>query len=240
MVTLIVKGDSDGPASFLIHQHLLCNASPFFKAAFQGEGTEQGQNSLCLPSVDYDTMNHVVPWLYSGHLSREAGEVDICSLHWIAAQLDTFALTYELSGLIDEAVGLLEDYLGQCSSSEKSNALPNVDQIVEIYRKSPATNAMRKFVVEFFATALGPSWYAHRKLVKDYPQKCPEFTADLLKAFGQKTMNLENQIAGLIRSNSELKSSRDQYVQERRELHQRVDDLQEYIWENCDDDPRDI
>ncbi|KAM0794026.1 hypothetical protein BDR22DRAFT_902504 [Usnea florida] len=193
MVALVVKGDSDGPASFFIYQHLLCNASPFFKAAFQGEGTEQGQTSLCLPSVDHDTMNHVVPWLYSGDLSREAGEVDIRSLFWIAAQLNTFALTYELSGLTDEAIGLLEHYLEHFPSSEKlTNALPNVEQIVEIYRKSPATNALRIFVVEFFATALGPSWYAHGKLVKDYPQKCPEFTADLLKALGQKTIELKN------------------------------------------------
>ena len=240
MVTLLVKGDSDGPASFLIHEHLLRNASPFFKAAFQGENAEEEQSLLGLGDVDYDTMNHFVPWLYSGHLSREAGEVDVCSLYWIAAQLNTFALTYELSGLIDEAVGLLEGYLGKYFPSDKSNALPNVDQIIEIYRKSPATNAMRKFVVKTFATGLQPSWYAHGKLVKDYPQKCPEFTADLFQALGKKTMNLDNQIAHLTTSNENLEDRRNQYSQKLQESRERVEELEEYLQQNCDVDPRDI
>ena len=239
MVTLYVKDDKYGSKGFSIHEHLLCNASPFFKTAFQGDFAE-GQTSLCLADVDYDTVNHLVPWLYSGRLSREAREVDLCSLYRVAARLNTFALTYELSGLTEEALSVMKGCSARSRDTDNPNWLPDVSHIAEIYKKSPASNPMRRFVVEAYGTKLQPSWYASGNLTNEYLKKCPQFIVDVFVESGKKTISLEDQIAVLTTSNADLKSSRDEYVRECRQSDRRVDELEGYLSQNCDVDPRDI
>ena len=226
MVTLLVKDDNDGSTVFSIHENLLCNASPFFKAAFQGDILEEGQTSLCLPSVDYDTMNHFVPWLYSGRLSREAGEAELCSLYWVAARLNTLALTYELSGLTEEAVTLLKGNLERRSPFVELDVLPSPDQIFEIYRKSPATNALRKFVVELFGTKLNSSWHAKEKFTIHYPQKCPEFTVDLVVE---------------LRRNTDIEQAKHRTSEEEKAKAQnKLYKVEDYLWDHHEVDINDV
>lgn len=242
MVTLFAKDGSDESKTFAIHEHLLCNASPFFQTAFRGDFAEEGQKSLCLRDVDYDTLNHFVPWLYSGRLSREAGQVELHSLHWIAARLNIFAITYQLSGLTEEVVALVKGYLDNLQTTDKSGALPDADQIVEIYRKSPDSNLLRKFVVQLFVVELQPSWYASGKLVAEYSQKCPGFTTDLFEELGKKThyseVELRTQIFDLKEKNRLVRESRDKYLQESEEVQEKLDDLEDYLAQNTDIDPK--
>lgn len=244
MVTLYVEDGKDESQTFTVHEHLLCNASPIFKSALQEASAEESETSLCLHDADYDTLKHFVPWLYSGRLSREAGELEYNALYWVAAQLNTVAITYELSGLTEEAVTLVNSYMDNPRTSDRSYLLPSADQVAEIYRKSTATNAMRKLVVDLFGTKPQPSWHAEGNVRNEYIKKCPEFIADLFVELGKKTMNsekeLRSQIAVLTTKNANLKSSRDQYVQESRQSDRRVEELEEYLSQNCDVDPRDI
>ena len=233
MVTLYVEDDKDGSQSFAVHEHLLCNASPFFKAALEKPSTEEEQRSLSLQDVDANTLNHFVPWLYSGRLSREVGELEPSALYWVAARLNTFALTHELSGLAEEAMALVKSVLDDPRTAAKSNGLPDADQIAEIYRKSPATNPLRKFVIGFFGTQLQPSWYVNGNLTNEYLKRCPEFILDLFVQLGCRTRDLEYSSANLRRSNN-------LYVQERNKAQQRIEEVENYLEQNYDIDPRDI
>ncbi|MDI1488142.1 MAG: hypothetical protein OHK93_007416 [Ramalina farinacea] len=130
--------------------------------------------------------------------------------------------------------------LVRARDTDKPNWLPDVNHIAEIYRKSPASNPMRRFVVEAYGTKLQPSWYAGGNLTNEYLKKCPGFIVDVFVESGKKTISLENQIAVLTTSNADLKSSRDEYVQEYRQSDRRVDQLEDYLRDVKDIDPRDI
>lgn len=59
---------------FIIHKGLLCEASPFFKAAFTLKFEEYRTGTMSLPEDDVDTFNPFVRWLYSGNLAYDDGD----------------------------------------------------------------------------------------------------------------------------------------------------------------------
>lgn len=62
MITLYVGNDRE---VFHVHQNLLCNASPVFKAALTGNFRESSDHSMDLPEEDVASVNRLLSWLYA-------------------------------------------------------------------------------------------------------------------------------------------------------------------------------
>ncbi|KAL8990915.1 MAG: hypothetical protein Q9169_007996, partial [Polycauliona sp. 2 TL-2023] len=59
-------------ALFHVHKGLICESSPFFKAAFTGEFKEEKSGSMLLDEDDPHLFGHVVQWLYHGKLKAHS------------------------------------------------------------------------------------------------------------------------------------------------------------------------
>ena len=73
MVTIFV-GKSKRP--FYLHLDLLCDASPFFKAAFAGNFKEASEKTMQLPDVRESTFELFADWLYYQRYEMLPGEDD--------------------------------------------------------------------------------------------------------------------------------------------------------------------
>ena len=54
----------------MVHKRLLCQNSPYFEAAFNGNFKEASENRLELPDESSDVAEEFVFWLYTGYLSK--------------------------------------------------------------------------------------------------------------------------------------------------------------------------
>ncbi|KAK4692922.1 hypothetical protein P7C71_g4377, partial [Lecanoromycetidae sp. Uapishka_2] len=185
VVTLLVGIEK---ALFNVHEELLFNASPVFKAALSGRFSEANTRSMELPDDDVDTVERMVQWIYTKHLSLTAVTSDVTSseCYWQLAHLNTLADKYDITALKNAIIDkMFELYL-----SLKRN--PNVGKppqpllIQYIYSNTTETSAFRKALVAWYdCGGVNMDWYkrpAARRLLIELP----EFATDLAIAFALK------------------------------------------------------
>ena len=82
-------------ASFYVHENILCSASPFFKAAFNGNFKEAAEGDISLPEDDPETFERFLQYLYtkSYNLSSYATDkLEACQRQtWEYVKLYVFA-----------------------------------------------------------------------------------------------------------------------------------------------------
>lgn len=127
--------------AFSIHMSLLCNTSPYFRAAFKGGFYEGASRTLELPEEDVDVFEHFQLWLYSGSIlekHEQAKDIiwDVLIALWI------FGESRGIPELQNTAMDTLIDKTWEMHTL-KTHVLP------VIYESTPDKSALRQFHIDW-------------------------------------------------------------------------------------------
>jgi hypothetical protein len=118
IVTLIV-GEGDKSASFAVYENVLCEASPFFKAACKPEWIKPEDSVTKLPEDDPNVVQGMIYWIYHNEICLPAElnktsssgytEKDAMELTWgVLVRTYILGQKYQIPGLQNDAIdGLL-------------------------------------------------------------------------------------------------------------------------------------
>ena len=129
-------------ALFHVHKGLICNASAYFKAAFEGEFKEASEQLLDLPEERPQMFKRFLLWLYSGSIIESPKET--CDkIHW----KDLFGLyifgdARSIPALQNAVIDALID---KC---EQTDAIPT-HYFVYIYDNTVDKSPLRRLVVDW-------------------------------------------------------------------------------------------
>ncbi|KAK0515911.1 hypothetical protein JMJ35_001945 [Cladonia borealis] len=181
IVTLNVGLDKH---TFHVHQALLFEYSPVFKAAFSGKCRESSERCMALPEDDPETVERFMQWLYFKSIGLTKGVSpetwDECSLQ--LARLNTLADKFDVgllkNSIIDELFAL----------AKIAAWLPETPVIAYIYENTTETSSLRKLIVEWHVWQIDYDWYTHSDTRADL-KTMPAFVADLAIAMSRRVQD---------------------------------------------------
>ena len=178
-MTLYVGADK---SVFHVHQNLLFDASPVFKAAFSGNFREASERSMPLPDDDKDLIGSMIKWLYTKKLhltipvSKETSNVCYMEL----AKLNALAEKYDILSLRNDII----DEFFELSKSPKNFQPPQIPPIKHVYDTTSERSSLRKLMVAWYAYHINFAWY-ERDITKDtLAEISPDFAIDLAIELG--------------------------------------------------------
>ena len=177
MVTLLV-GELETP--FCVHMGLLCDASHFFKSAFEGPATfkETIDKAMKLPDDNVKTIHRMVQWLYykqisfdSEALDKSDGEAQVPYL-----QLSSLYVAADKYGLIQLKNQIIDIFLIIVQGEDYF--CPGDVVIKYIYSNTTEGSGLRDLILEMHVWRVHPKW-----LIRDSKAlllSLPEFAIDLV------------------------------------------------------------
>lgn len=131
----------------MIHKEILCQQSPYFKAAFTDHWKEGQENLITLNEVNPGLLSaFVMDWFYTGQLLKKYsagnGRTDL-----LLVEAYIFADRYDVPGLRREIV---DNFYTACIS-EKENTLVRYKVIVKAFNNLPATSKLCCFLLDLYA-----------------------------------------------------------------------------------------
>jgi hypothetical protein len=160
---------------FTVQKALLCNSSPYFKAALNGPFIEGQTQTIDLDDEDPSIFRTYVAWLYQGRLNSQDIEEDLhdprdFEIH--IAELVVFADKRDIGELKNDAISMLLNYL------QKSQYFASLEIIKRIYNmpKSTEINELRRLLAQE-EVCFG------RRLEKQIDHWHPEFMAEIIKVY---------------------------------------------------------
>ena len=162
---------------FLVHENLLCDASPVLRAAFQGNFAEAGTKSMTIKNLDVGMVNVFLGWLYSDKRFPEKPDTIDAEQVWFLnmARLAVVADVYQIEGLGDSVI----DHLVRVSWLN-----PPQWPIVEfIYENTSGQSILRRWIVAIYVERTNYNWFC---LDTTNLAVLPEFANDVAKAFGRQ------------------------------------------------------
>ena len=180
-VTLIV---GESRTMFQIHEAVLFNVSPVFRAAFTSDFKESAERQMSLPEDDAELFNLMVEWLYSRHydMSPPTGDRYIdCARFMQPTRLYVLADKYAITKLKNHIAEILFSAM-----KLRGSAGPDTDTVAYAYRNLPRTSGFRKLLVDFHACNIKHDWYEQASS-KRFLQKNPKFMFDVLMTFVEYT-----------------------------------------------------
>ena len=184
MVTLYVGPVGPDKTVFHVHQNLLFDASPVFKAGFSGDFKEAAERSMSLPDDDKHTLGRMIHWLYTRKLdltvpidSKTSNE---CYMQ--LAKLNTLADKYDIYLLKNDIV----DELFELKKLPKPVKPPQIPIIKYVYDNTTGTSSFRKLMVAWYAYLIDFKWYDFEGAKDVLAGVSPEFAIDLAIAFGAR------------------------------------------------------
>jgi hypothetical protein len=180
IVTLYVGAEK---AIYHVHEKLLLDVSPVFKAGFSGEFAESGTRSMNLPDDDVDAVERMLQWLYTRQLRLsdailEATSNDCC---WELARLNTLADKYDIVALKNIIADKLFELYSLVESFSDAEP-PKLSVVACIYNNTARTSAFRKIMVAWYTWGTCMSFCRELTAGHDLAQ-IPEFAADLAVSF---------------------------------------------------------
>jgi hypothetical protein len=155
---------------FIIPKALLCNSSPYFKAALNGTFIEGQTQSIDLDDEAPSIFRTYVAWLYQGHLnSRDLDDPGDFGLH--IAQVLVFADKRNIRELEDDAISMLLSYLNKTGLA----TLEAINCIYDMPESAKISN-LRKFLAQ------DEVWFG-RRLKKKIAHWHPEFMAKIIEIY---------------------------------------------------------
>ena len=187
MVTLYVGNDRE---VFRVHQSLLCNASPVFKAAFDGNFRESSDHSMDLPEEDVGSVNRLVQWLYAKRYELDdcLSEAHMHARLWQLARLNALADKYDIVRLQED---ILESFFILFRSHKVPRLLPPIELVEYVYTNSSTRCALRDLLAAIYCWKINYSWYGEVG-VKDKLNSIPAFGGDVAIAMAQKLLGKED------------------------------------------------
>ena len=196
VVTLYVGPDN---VKFYVHENILFDASPVFKAAFSTDFKEASERSMKLPDDDADSVERMIQWLYAKNLelTHPISVETSAECYMQLAKLNTLAEKYDIYLLHNDIV----DELYDLTETPKNIKPPQMAPIKHVYENTTGDSAFRKLMVAWYAHKINFQWYegySARKYLADIPQ---DFAVDLAIELGMKHGNPTRKSAfGLSRS----------------------------------------
>ncbi|KAG8527185.1 uncharacterized protein KY384_008615 [Bacidia gigantensis] len=169
--------------AFLIHENILCDASPVMKAALQGGFLESKSNVLKIDNVSIETMNDLVNWLYSRARLIYSPDLDgpeswnmfysrLALLYIVACKYmisDLIAaIEYDIAAAMDTAMRFLD-----------VRCMLNTSVATMIYENTPATSQFRKLIAAL-EVVYAQCQSDDSEKCQECASMCPEYAADLL------------------------------------------------------------
>ena len=179
IVTFYVGPDK---AVFHVHQNLLFDASPVFKAGFSGNFKEASERSMTLPDDDKDLVGSMIQWLYTQKLhltmpvSMETSNVCYMKL----AKLNALAEKYDIRSLKNDIIDKIFD-LGPSSKDLKP---PQIPPTKYVYDTTSERSSFRKLLVAWNAYHIDCAWYERDTTRNVLAGGSPDFVLDLVMEFG--------------------------------------------------------
>ncbi|KAL8643414.1 MAG: hypothetical protein Q9226_008396 [Calogaya cf. arnoldii] len=173
---------------FHIHRGLICESSPFFRAAFIG-GFKESCGSINLEEDDADTFDHIVQWLYRGKLETlSKPEADIGYDYWTQLiQVYVLADKYGIVPLKNHVMDLLFEAYDIRLLNLKPTDLqpPQYEHVSYVYENTVHSSQLRRFLVVLHVWHIKLGWYKEKKTV-EWLESNPSFGLDLVKAFAAR------------------------------------------------------
>ncbi|KAL8770182.1 MAG: hypothetical protein Q9209_004024 [Squamulea sp. 1 TL-2023] len=180
---------------FHVHRGLICDASPFFQAAFT-RGFRESFGSMTLKEDNTDTFGHIVQWLYRRKLETlsKSGK-DTGYNHWTELfQLYVLADKYEIVPLMNDVLDLLFGAFGrreQHSDLKTHHLPPQANHINYVYMNTVHGSQLRRFVVAYSVWHVRLDYYEQNNIfewLKHNAEIGAELTIALaLRAQGQSS-----------------------------------------------------
>ena len=174
-----------GDASFIVHRKLVCQASPFFKSAFTGDGeyVEASSQSMDLSGteVTVDAVNLFVEWLYTHcyALSSTDTSDENDKEYMELARLFVFAEKYVV-------VDLKNDIIDKLFQLHVKDANPPQMPVVQyVYENTPMSSPFRQLLVDHYTWHIDLVWYGYEGTPPGLYEN-PEFAADLAVSLGKR------------------------------------------------------
>ena len=172
---------------FHIHKGLICESSPFFRAAFTG-GFKENSGSITLDEDDPEIFGHIVQWLYRGKLETLAKvEVDTGSDYWMKlSQLYVLADKYGIRLLKNAVMDLLFQTRDRRKNKEtETHRPPQQDCITYVYENTASGSQLRRFLVTYYVWHIKLEWFSESSTT-EWLETIPAFGAELIKAFASR------------------------------------------------------
>ena len=184
-MTLVVGAAKN---KFYIHRDLLCEASPFFNAAFRGDGNfqESQTQSMDLEEDDVEVFAVITQWMYT----KACNLPDICAEKEVGGSEPYFmrvATVYaaaEKYGIV-MLKNALVDSLFSAAQSQPRPRHPTLKVIGYIYSTTPPGSPLRKLMVAWQTWHAFRAWFEFENTPARLAE-IPEFAADLACSMGMR------------------------------------------------------
>lgn len=175
-VTLIV-GENKKP--FYVHLNTLCDASPFFKAAFTGGFKESFEKTMQLPEDEESIFELFVDWLYYRRYTmlpeEDDDDEDDDNRFMQAFRLFVLAEKYGVSKL----KSLVIETLFAAERESENIRGPGTASIAYAYEHTTQESVLRKLLADAHVWNLKLNWYK-RPQVQAFLRKQPDFATDVI------------------------------------------------------------
>ena len=142
IVTILVGPERH---AFQVHKEMLCQASPFFAAAFDSDYNflEASSGSLAFPDFRVMDFEFFVQWLYRRDLAHE--ELDVPkAAYFRLIRLYILADWLRIETLRNDVIDMM------IKMSEKWNSVPTPDDTILLVEQVREKTALRKLIVDLF------------------------------------------------------------------------------------------
>lgn len=168
---------------FIVHENLVCEASPVLKAAFQGHFAEAESRTITTKGLDADMVNQFLKWLYRGKILPVKPDTPEAEQLWYfdMARLFLVADMWQIDGLEDDVI----DKLVKCV--DPALKPPGWPVIKFVYANTCKLSHLRRWVVAWYTEFVDPKLYKEWK-ARRHLEATPDFAVDIAMAYGKQSM----------------------------------------------------
>ena len=169
----------------LVHENVLFEASPVFKAAFASEFKESSERSIYLPDDDATIMGTMIHCLYA--LKSRVGKIDetgvLLRLYVLADKYDIVKVKNQTCKRV---LSLLESGRRKHSKPplRRWYSHPRISDVKFVYENTPSTAPLRRLLVDWFVWGFWPDWFDDERR-RNRLMSVPEFAVDVCAVLGR-------------------------------------------------------
>ena len=180
-MTLYVGPDK---AVFQVHEKLLFDVSPVFKAAFSGGFKEASERSMQLPDDDKGSVGRLIQWLYYSKIDLTTPVCDKTSdeCYMQLASLNTLAEKYGIYQLKNHII----DELFDIYNSPRYIRPPQLSVVAHVYNNTTPASALRKLLVAWNVYDIKLDWYNLESTKNGLAGAPHDFVVDLAMKLGAR------------------------------------------------------
>ena len=180
-VTILVGEDS---TPFFVHRDQLCDASSFFKAAFEGAFLEGIEMRMSLPEEEEHTFDLFIQWLYNqGYEIFHEKDNDKGQQYMEPVKLYILADKYDVTDLKSHVITKLFE-------ERDEEWAPGQATVAYAYEHTPQNSRLRKFLVDWWTCRVDLPWFRledTQEWLKEHPEVASAVISSFANTISRKT-----------------------------------------------------